>query len=112
MPVREYFLEEVAEARRTVYRKYMYDVAVMLGADSDTAQKDVADIMKFEIELAKVSGRRGGGVKDWEIWINKYRKRDWGKPKIEKERQRDNETRRRKRVTKRRQSEREAQTVN
>ncbi|GFR64348.1 endothelin-converting enzyme 1 [Elysia marginata] len=55
MPVREYFLDEIASARRTVYRKYMYDVAVMLGADTDTAHRDVEDMMQFEIELAKIT---------------------------------------------------------
>ncbi|KAK3795898.1 hypothetical protein RRG08_040694 [Elysia crispata] len=55
MPVREYFLDEVAAARRTVYRKYMHDVAVMLGADAETAERDVEEMMLFEIELAKIT---------------------------------------------------------
>ncbi|RUS91043.1 hypothetical protein EGW08_001171 [Elysia chlorotica] len=55
MPVREYFLDEVAAARRTVYQKYMHDVAVMLGADAETAQRDVEEMMLFEIELAKIT---------------------------------------------------------
>ena len=80
MPVREYFLDEVAAARRTVYRKYMHDVAVMLGADAETAERDVEEMMLFEIELAKVRHRNR------EIELAKVRDRN---REIEEERKRE-----------------------
>ncbi|CAG5129048.1 unnamed protein product, partial [Candidula unifasciata] len=55
MPSPDYFLHEDAVTKLPVYKKYAYDVAIMFGADPKVAQKDVDDMVNFEIELAKIT---------------------------------------------------------
>lgn len=57
MPSPDYFLHEDAGAKLSVYKKYAQDVAVMFGADPKLAEKDIEDMVNFEIELAKVSSK-------------------------------------------------------
>lgn len=37
------------------YHKYMTQIAIILGADPETASKEMQDVLKFEILLANVS---------------------------------------------------------
>ena len=47
-----YFLEN--SKNMDALKAYMADIAVMFGADSDAAQKEMEDCLDFEIKLYKV----------------------------------------------------------
>ncbi|BFZ23239.1 hypothetical protein BsWGS_26278 [Bradybaena similaris] len=55
MPSPDYFLHDDAVAKLPVYKKYAQDVAVMFGADPKIAQRDVEEMVKFEIKLANIT---------------------------------------------------------
>ncbi|CAG5127738.1 unnamed protein product, partial [Candidula unifasciata] len=54
MPSADYFLHSEAASKLEAYKKFAQDVAVMLGAQTGVAAKDIEDMVNFEIELAKI----------------------------------------------------------
>ena len=52
---RKYLVEGLSNERIQAYFSYMVDVAEILGANKDQAKKELSDVLKFEIEMAKVS---------------------------------------------------------
>ncbi|RWS29487.1 neprilysin-2-like protein, partial [Leptotrombidium deliense] len=55
LPSREYYLKPNSKKDRDAYFKYMIEVAVILGADREYAEKEMADVLQFETMLANVS---------------------------------------------------------
>ena len=51
----KYLVEGLSNQRIQAYFSYMVDVAVILGANKEQAEKELFDVLKFEIEMAKVS---------------------------------------------------------
>ena len=54
MPSREYYLKEEERSYKDAYLKYMVNVACLLGANETLARLDMAEVLAFEVELAKV----------------------------------------------------------
>ena len=54
MPSRNYFLKEGPQL--VAYRRFAEDVAKLLGANPDTAETEMNDMVEFEIKIANVSG--------------------------------------------------------
>ena len=52
---RKYLVEGLSNERVQAYFSYMVDVAVILGANKNQAENQLSDVLKFEIEMAKVS---------------------------------------------------------
>ncbi|XP_072047750.1 neprilysin-1-like [Amphiura filiformis] len=52
---RKYFLDPIYEHYKMAYLHYMITIAVMLGADEDTAVADMTDVLEFETKLANLS---------------------------------------------------------
>ena len=55
LPSRDYFLHDLSEKDLEAYHQYMTDVAVILGAERVTAEKQLWDVIEFEKQLANVS---------------------------------------------------------
>lgn len=55
LPSRDYFLHQESERDLEAYHTYMTDVAVLLGAERETAVKDAWELIEFEQSLANVS---------------------------------------------------------
>lgn len=41
----------------SAYHRYMTQIAILLGADKETASAEMQEVIDFEVSLAKVSGR-------------------------------------------------------
>ena len=54
LPSREYYLKPSSKTDLNAYYNYMVQIAILLGAEVDTAQKDMAEALDFEIMLANV----------------------------------------------------------
>lgn len=54
LPSRDYFLKGRTDSALLAYHRYMTDLAVLMGADSETAATELLDVVKFEIQLANV----------------------------------------------------------
>ena len=52
---RKYMAEGVSNKVVKAYLSYMVDVAVILGAEKSRAEKELSEVLSFEIEMAKVS---------------------------------------------------------
>ena len=52
---REYMAEGLSNELVQEYFSYMVDVAVILGANQNRAEKELSEVLMFEIEMAKVS---------------------------------------------------------
>jgi len=55
MPNRDYFLQERDNMMLKIYEQYVVNVAVAMGASRGRAEKEVAQMVDFEILLANVS---------------------------------------------------------
>ena len=55
MPSREYYLGEEETSYKDAYLEYMINMAKLLGADEDTARKDMQEVLEFETQVANVS---------------------------------------------------------
>lgn len=58
LPSRDYYLKESSEGDLRAYHRYMTQVAVLLGANPETASKELQEVVKFEMKLANVRLRR------------------------------------------------------
>ncbi len=54
MPSREYYLKEHDILYKDAYLRYMINVAKLLGADDETATREMTEVLEFEIQLANV----------------------------------------------------------
>lgn len=55
LPTKDSYLnKDMYPGHIPAYRKYMTEVAMILGADATIAARDVEDVINFEIELANV----------------------------------------------------------
>lgn len=59
LPSRDYYLKKSSEAALKAYHRYMTSVAVLLGADPQTATKEFEKVIALEKQLANV--RSAGG---------------------------------------------------
>lgn len=56
LPSRDYYLKPSSESDYlAAYHKYMTEVAVLLGADRNSAANELSDVIEFEKKLANVS---------------------------------------------------------
>lgn len=55
LPSQDYYLKASSEGDLQAYHKYMVSIAVLLGANATTAEKELQDVVKFEMQLANVS---------------------------------------------------------
>ncbi|GAB0091434.1 Neprilysin-1 [Sergentomyia squamirostris] len=55
LPSRDYYLKESSEGDLRAYHRYMTQVAVLLGANPETASKELQEVVKFEMKLANAS---------------------------------------------------------
>lgn len=58
MPSPDYFLYDDANSKLLVYKRFALKMAEALGAEAQTAKRDVDAMIDFEIQLAKVSANR------------------------------------------------------
>lgn len=56
LPSREYYMKSNNEL--TAYHRYMTQIAILLGADPDTAATEMQNVIDFEVSLANVSASR------------------------------------------------------
>lgn len=54
LPSQDYYLKSSSEADLQAYHKYMVSIAVLLGANSTTAERELQEVVKFEMQLANV----------------------------------------------------------
>lgn len=54
LPSRDYYLKSSSEGDLQAYHRYMTQIAVILGANPDTAATELEEVVKFEIKLANV----------------------------------------------------------
>lgn len=54
LPSQDYYLKASSEGDLQAYHKYMVSIAVLLGANATTAEKELQDVVKFEMQLANV----------------------------------------------------------
>lgn len=54
---REFLLRGINDSVVTAYYDYMVDMAVIFGADRETAKDEMMDALEFEISLANVNKR-------------------------------------------------------
>ena len=52
---REYMAQGLSNELVQEYFSFMVDVAVILGANQNQAEKELSEVLRFEIEMAKVS---------------------------------------------------------
>lgn len=55
LPSRDYYLKASSENDLKAYHKYMTKVAILLGANPETAAKELDDVVQFEIRLVNAS---------------------------------------------------------
>ncbi|XP_035206779.1 neprilysin-1-like isoform X2 [Stegodyphus dumicola] len=55
LPSREYFLKDSSERERKAYLKLMVEIATLYGAERETAEIDMSDVLDLEIRLANAS---------------------------------------------------------
>lgn len=56
MPSREYYMKSSKDLM--AYHRYMTQIAILLGADKETAATEMQDVIDFEVSLANVSDCR------------------------------------------------------
>lgn len=54
LPSQDYYLKASSEGDLQAYHKYMVSIAVLLGANETTADRELQDVVKFEMQLANV----------------------------------------------------------
>lgn len=54
LPSQDYYLKSSSEADLQAYHKYMVSIAVLLGANATTAERELQEVVKFEMQLANV----------------------------------------------------------
>ena len=54
LPSREYFLESSNDLYLNAYKKYMINIAKLLGASIENATRHAGELIDFETKLAKV----------------------------------------------------------
>lgn len=54
LPSRDYYLKPSSEGDLVAYHKYMTEIAILLGANSETAGTELQEVIKFEMKLANV----------------------------------------------------------
>ena len=52
---REYLMKGLEDSDIQAYFTYMKDVAMLLGASQDQAEKEMLEVIKFEIDVANIS---------------------------------------------------------
>lgn len=55
LPSRDYYLKASSKGDMDAYHKYMTQVAILLGANPETAAKELLDVIEFEKKLANAS---------------------------------------------------------
>lgn len=55
---REFLLRGFNDSVVQAYYDYMVDMAVIFGADKDTAKEELLDVLWFEMNLANVSSKK------------------------------------------------------
>lgn len=55
LPSRDYYLKASSEGDLKAYHRYMTQTAILLGASSINASKELEAVVKFEMKLANVS---------------------------------------------------------
>ncbi|KAG4072943.1 hypothetical protein HA402_006623 [Bradysia odoriphaga] len=55
LPSRDYYLKPSSEGDLVAYHKYMTEIAILLGANSETAGTELQEVIKFEMKLANAS---------------------------------------------------------
>lgn len=55
LPSRDYYLKSSSQGDLKAYHRYMTQSAVLLGANSEIASKELEHVVKFEMKLANVS---------------------------------------------------------
>lgn len=54
LPSRDYYLKPSSEGDLLAYHKYMTEIAILLGANAETAGTELQEVIKFEMKLANV----------------------------------------------------------
>lgn len=54
LPSRDYYLKPSSEGDLVAYHKYMTEIAILLGANAETAGAELQEVIKFEMKLANV----------------------------------------------------------
>ena len=57
---REYLMKGLEDSDIQAYFTYMKDVAMLLGADQDSAEQEMLEVIKLEIDIANISLPRSG----------------------------------------------------
>ena len=55
MPSRDYYMKGYEDSDVKIYEKFAINIAMLFGANETTAQKEIKDMVDFEIRLANVS---------------------------------------------------------
>lgn len=55
LPSRDYYLKASSEGDLKAYHRYMTQTAILLGASTENASKELEHVVKFEMKLANVS---------------------------------------------------------
>lgn len=55
LPSRDYYLKASSEGDLKAYHRYMTQTAILLGANTENASKELELVVKFEMKLANVS---------------------------------------------------------
>lgn len=66
LPSREYYLKNSSRSDLQAYYQYMTKLALLLGADTKTAERDMTEVLNFEIQLANV------GLLQITSWLLEY----------------------------------------
>lgn len=65
MPSREYYLHDRDSVDVKAYLKYMCDIAVLMGANPNTIEAEMQQVLQFETHIANVShamSKLAGGI--------------------------------------------------
>lgn len=54
LPSRDYYLKMSSEGDLQAYHRYMTQIAILLGANPETASNELQEVVKFEMRLANV----------------------------------------------------------
>lgn len=54
LPSRDYYLKSSSNVELKAYHRYMTQIAILLGADAKTAEAELEEVVKFEVQLANV----------------------------------------------------------
>jgi predicted metalloendopeptidase len=63
LPDRDYFLKGREDRKLVAYEKYATKMAVIFGADSEVAARDIKAVIDFEIEIANVRNTQSTACK-------------------------------------------------